>query len=102
MLTEETVYIHKQNCITKEPDETGLVTMPALFCLELLFTLLDVFSRHSSSQDCIPVNEEWLREIGLDPDNLKLGRDDSEHHENNVEEKDKLDDECHDNQHCYR
>jgi len=46
--------------------------MSALRCLELLSALLDVSPRHSGAQDCVPVNEERLREIGLDPDSLKL------------------------------
>lgn len=56
-----------------------------LCCLELLSTLLDVFPRHSSSQDCVPVNEEGLREIGLDPDSLKVWTNGCEHCANNVE-----------------
>lgn len=63
----------------REPDKMRPVTRPELCGLELLFTLLDLFPCHSSSQDCIPVNEERLREIGLDPDSLRMRTSNSEH-----------------------
>lgn len=40
--------------------------MFALRCFEFLFALLDVFPRHSRSQEYVPVNEERLREVGFD------------------------------------
>lgn len=47
------------------------VTDPALRYFELSFTLVDVFPRHASPEDYVPVNEERLGEIGLDPDSLQ-------------------------------
>ena len=34
--------------------------------------LFDLFSGHTCAQQHIPVNEEWLREVGLDADDLTM------------------------------
>jgi len=56
----------------KSKTKTAGVIIPPLCLLELLLTLLDLFPRHSSSQNRVPVNKEWLREIRLDPDDLMV------------------------------
>lgn len=67
--------------------------------LGLLSMFFNVFPRHASCHYRVPVNEKGLREIRLDPNNLKPGR---EQHGINVKEcMYTPDGECHDNQHYY-
>ena len=43
-----------------------LLYLGLLFCA----ALLDIFARHPGSEDGIPVDEEWLREVGFDSNHL--------------------------------
>ena len=50
-------------------DQENLLFLGLLLCP----ALLDVFARHARPEDGVPVDEERLREVGLDTDHLSSG-----------------------------